>query len=260
MNKGKSWPVRANVIGNGPGVGEVTVPGLMVRFNRSYRDGSLSEGASVLWVNNLHHKGCGLGFFSEGSYASGALDNNLQAKALALSGDIECWPSSGLTTVSLLAGKIQCLRVFQMPLLPSLLRSTGLHPKKPLACAFHNWLGERRFALLSKTGITPWPSLFLANLGGGRTISGNLFQDLLSLPKMSRDGGSKLLKQLGLASTACWLANATPQLLKAAEHLFYLNRQVDQTPNWWLYDYDGSARVEVIRRRLAWCQQELLCS
>lgn len=247
-----------SVIGNGPETGEEVAQGLKVRFNRSGSDGGLIEGTPLLWVSNLRHKGGAPCFISEGAYASAQLDNDLQEKARALSSNLGCWPSSGLATVAFLAEKVQCLRIYQMPLLPSLLRLSGLHPRKPLACVFHNWLGERRLALLSKTGITPWASLFLPKPTGGRTLSGNLFQDLLSLPNISRDEGCKLLKQLDQVSASCWLSNANFQHLNKAEHLFHLNRQVNQTRNWWLYDHDGSALAEVIRRRLAWCQQELL--
>ena len=258
MSKWIPWPTKVCVIGNGPDANEVVAPGLKIRFNRVSSDAVLLEDAPVLWINNQRHNGDTTGFISEGAYASTNLDANLQAKAHELSSVLGCWPSSGLTTVTLLAEKVQFLRVYKMPLLPSLLRPTGLHPRKPLACAFHNWLGERRLAFLSTASAGPWRSLFQDKPEGGSTVSGDLFQDLLSLHQISRNESRKLLNQLSQVSASCWISNTTPQLLKSAEHLFHLDRRSNQTRNWWLYDHDGSAQADAIRGRLAWCQQQVI--
>lgn len=263
MDKLVSWPTRTCVIGEGPKSGERVASGLKVRFNhRKYSDSVLHEDASVLWISNLRHKkGDAPGFISEGAYASTELDISLQKKAYELCDSLGCWPSSGLTTVMLLAGKVQRLRVYQMPLLPSLIRPARLHSRMPLPCTFHNWLGERRLALLSKFEATPpWSSLFLVKPPGGNTISGDQFQDLLSLPHIPREQGLKLLIQLDKVSATCWLSLANLQYLKAAERLFYLERQINQTRNWWLYDHDASGLANAIRGRLAWCQQKLMVS
>lgn len=191
-----------------------------------------------------------------------ALQTKLSATSDKLTRHLGCIPSSGLTTVICLSGLANLIHVDCMPLIPCLERPSDLSSRKPLACAFHNWLGERRVAMgfpsLSTPTLVKWPGLHLPDDCDGEELH-DPFQRLVSafdekLPSTCIRG------ELQTLSTACnnsWLESLSPSKLEQIETQFFLSRDTQCTNKWWLYDNEASKAIDRILKRLVWCQQAL---
>ncbi|WP_440875463.1 hypothetical protein [Thalassotalea sp. PLHSN55] len=244
-----------HVIGNGPVADETPNIGFKIRFNRFASKCALNK--DELWINNSRVKPHQSGYKSEGEQASQVLDTALLKQAQTLKQSIACWPSTGMVVISYFSLIKKKIKVYQMPLLPSIVRTPDMPPRKPLACAFHNWLGERRVVFTQKVNIEPWPSLFVKiEEGYGKSVI-KPFEELSKLAKLSKADGWGLLRKLSEIPAKHWLEFSSFEQISLVEHLFYLDRTSHETLNWWLYDYDASIQVDIIYKRLAWCQQQL---
>ncbi|TWU69655.1 hypothetical protein AYI74_04330 [Shewanella algae] len=206
------------------------------------------------------------------------------------------WPSSGFAVLGCLYGQAGLkVHVCQMNLLPSLIRAPELNGRMPLAAAFHNWLGERRLAMAwlfgkgSDHAVIDWPDFWLP---APRSQAPDMwlppiktcpFEALAQLEHCSKAEGRKLWQQLAGTNTNQWLeafsgdpdsfengsraqasygngsGNKDSGLNKliAAERLFVLPRDAQETSLWWLYDNEVSVWVSQVHYTLAWLWQTL---
>lgn len=246
------WPKHAVVVGNGPGPAPLAHGSWVARFNRAVNQ-ALEE--ANLWVNNAKSRGLNQAFVTEGEAANDALNKQLAALAKGISKQLGCWSSSGVTLLHLLSEQDVAADVHRMPLLPSLERPSHYSPRQPLACSFHNWLGERRLALTGSLRVAIWPSLFIPAIPG-HTTSRNPFSLLKSLAGIAdRTACKAILEEIANLGSQGWLTWATPEQLQSTEPLFHLSRHQQQTANWWLFDNEASPHINRIYRSLAWCQQ-----
>lgn len=244
------------VIGKGPESNEMISGDVMIRFNCEKASQILISNR-VLAVNNGHGVKTDKSFFSNGMHASLDLNDHLATVACKLEQELGCWPSSGYTVIRYLLLNQMTFTVVRMPLLPSLERAEGLGIKKPLSCIFHNWLGERRHVFISPE-LSNWQSLFLPTPQNGSQFSKNPFNLLFDVANQTKsESALNHLKKLAEIDKSCWLSHATPEVLEAAEPLFYIDRAIRKTKNWWLFDFNGSFYANQIFRNLAWCQQSI---
>lgn len=240
-----------DVIGNGPGNINITPDSSLVVFNEA--EFSIKPSLHVL---NGKLFGNELGFVIQGKLAAIGIEDKFKQLATELSESLRVWPSSGLVTLYYLIENFENIKVQRMDLLPSIARPATLEPRKPLPCIYHNWLSERRFALKHIFSQCHWPQLQIDKPSTGTKSHKNPFDLLMTLAETPR--GSDVPKYLSEITAESWLANASSAYIQSVEHLFYLVRHTKETPNWWLFDYEGSCAMAKIHRMLAWCEQELL--
>lgn len=242
-----------HLVGNGPGPVEMRENERLIRFNQPP---SKPEPAD-LTVSNGRVSGVGGHYIAEGRQPFPDFEGQLADQAFRLESSLRVRPSVGLTTLFALKGGGARLRLSRMNLLPSIARPENLPDRKPLACAYHNWLGERRLAMT----VAPqceWPSFWLQDQGGNETSAGSdPYDSLLSLPDIGRTEGRGLIKQLAQLSSRAWLTHATTDRLLKAEALFFLQREIRDTLNWWLFDHQASVFMAQIHRTLALAQLAL---
>ena len=177
-------------------------------------------------------------------------------KAKELESLIACHPSVGLTTIFTFKSLVRKLSIEKLPLTPSFIRGSNLGERKPLPCNFHNWLGERRCALkLLRDDCDKrllWRSIFIKKENDAYRFDRDPYH-LLDLAFNKMD----VFKILARVQVDDWLRYSSREKILNIEGYFYLNRHVDQTANWWLFDNKASEFVDRVFRRIAWCQQEL---
>lgn len=193
----------------------------------------------------------------------------LRNSARALEPLLGCFPSSGLVAIHGALQLAQHVSICRMPLKPSLVRVAGMSPRKPLPCAFHNWLGERRLGLSLQREHGPerllWKSFSLEAVAdrGGPTDSNPLMQlmDLFGQGAcvLESEFAGRLEQLMGVEQRA-WIRNADETSLRALERHFFLSRHHCDTPNWWLYSNRASVPLDTILHRLMLCQPELMGS
>lgn len=196
------------------------------------------------------------------------LANALQARAkdqLALQTErLGCLPSTGFMVVHALWDSHHHAWIDGMNFDPTLERPLDLPPRKPLPQMFHNWLGERRLSLDLWLRAPPqnwsWP------LTDMRTEQGNELQE--------PGGGIPHIEILGalleaqqsrsldrLTSMLECPVKPSERLLQDApetrrlEECFHLQRHLNETPNWWLYDEVGSMTINRLAQRLRSAQR-----
>lgn len=196
------------------------------------------------------------------------LTNALQARAkdqLALQTErLGCLPSTGFMVVHALWDSHHHAWIDGLNFDPTLERPLDLPPRKPLPQMFHNWLGERRLSLDLWLRAPPqnwsWP---LTDL---RTEQGNELQE--------PGGGIPHIEILGalleaqrsrsldrLATMLECPVKPSERLLQDApetrrlEGCFHLQRHLNETPNWWLYDHAGSVIINQLAQRLRSAQR-----
>ncbi|WP_330149825.1 hypothetical protein [Shewanella xiamenensis] len=203
-----------------------------------------------------------------------AMLNHLSAIAIKQEQLLGAWPSSGFAVLGCLMALAVPLRVCRMNLLPSLKRESTLSPRMPMPAVFHNWLGERRLAIEWLIGNEfdnsriDWPSFWLPAPSQPMPTEPSLpVEALLHVTHCSKAEGQKLWQQLASSDVGSWLENLTnspdtgtchqPEVLLAAEKLFYLPRNTRETALWWLYDNEASVWVSQVHYKLAWLWQTL---
>lgn len=243
-----------HLIGNGPGKAEIRPNERLIRFNQSLS----SSASSTLVVSNGRVKAINQPFLVQGQQPPHDFERRLNGTSGVLESQLGVRPSAGLTTLFVLREEPCNLRISCMDLLPTIARPEQLSNRQPLACCFHNWLGERRIAL-SWAHKLDWPEFWLSELEGSKlSQASDPYPPLLSLSSIERQEGLRLIRWLAGLPHACWKTHATEELLMQAEHLFFLKRGVRDTSNWWLFDFEASGLMARIHRTLAMAQQSLL--
>ena len=166
--------------------------------------------------------------------------------------------SSGLTFVSLACRLTSSLWVCRMPLTPSLARPVGLGNRKPLACAYHNWLGERRLAFeiihtASHDCRIHWSSLCIPDPEPSSARCGDPWE---TLQAAASSRSTELWEQASRIDAFHWAAHLDKSRLQQVEPLFHLLTDESETSNWWFYDQAASVAVERLVKKLMWCQQQ----
>ena len=243
-----------HVIGNGPGKAEIRPNERLIRFNQS----DPGPKSSTLVVSNGRGKGINQPFLVEGLQPPHDFERSLNETSGFLESRLGVRPSAGLTTLVALREAPSSLRISCMDLVPTIARPEQASNRLPLACCFHNWLGERRIAL-SWAHKLDWSEFWLSELEGSKlSQASDPYPPLLSLSSIERQEGLRLIRWLAGQPHACWKTHATEELLIQAEHLFFLRRGVRDTSNWWLFDFEASGLMARIHRTLAMAQQSLL--
>lgn len=253
------------ITGNGPGeVSAGITPSLDVTFNRVAQ---IEPKGNQVFIRNARvaEQADNGPFIVSARCLSNSALFQLQQRLNSISVDLTrrlgCLPSSGLTAIQCFSEIANSVCVDRAPLLPSLARHSDMERRKPLACVFHNWLGERRLAMEIGTHSTAritWPGLHYPGPDGG-TEQANPLQRLLDIFNEQQPCESlrRELQLLAGASNNSWLASLTPATLEDLEVSFFLPRNAQHTKQWWLYDNEASTAVDLILKRLIWSQQYL---
>lgn len=177
-----------------------------------------------------------------------------------LSHEIGCIPSTGLCLIHALWKVSGALIVDGLSLDPSLNRSPAILSSRPLPQTFHNWLGERRvtFARWIHAPRSNWRwSLFTQRPAGSvedpcTLAPEDLLEALLAARRRRSTAQLKCIAQSPI--------RACPDLLRPCdvtrqlEQCFHLQRSVNRTTNWWLYDSGASHVIERLASRLRYAQ------
>lgn len=166
-------------------------------------------------------------------------------------------PSSGLCVLLALLKHSIAPQVEGMDMLPSLARDIEMSVSKPMPCAYHNWLGERRVILQNRDKLK-WPQFNIEPLIRQKSVQMDPFNLLLNLTFQDKHQSLETLRKLSNISSEVWLRHANQNRLLAIEQLFFLARHQNRTKNWWLFDYHSSNFMNDIRHQLAWVQQQLV--
>jgi len=264
---------RLRLCGNGPGVAENTVANQpTVTFNPpAERPLSVRD---EIQISNWKHAGLQTDcrpFVVAAPCLEPAwcqqFEDLLKNSAMALETILGCFPSSGLVAVHAALQLAERVSVFRMPLKPSFVRPASMSPRKPLPCAFHNWLGERRLGLSLLREYGPerllWNSLApeaLTDSGEPTdsdplTILKNLFGQAQS---DQEDEFAETLDWLAGIERRSWARNAEETRLTTLEQYFFLSRHHPVTTNWWLFNNRLSAPLDAVLQRLMVCQFDLM--
>lgn len=198
------------------------------------------------------------------------LTDALQAQAkdqLALQTErLGCLPSTGFMVVHALWDSHHHAWIDGMNFDPTLERPLDLPPRMPLPQVFHNWLGERRLSLARWLSAPPqnwnWPLTGMqAQQGNGPDQPGGGIPHVEILGALLEAQQSRSLNrllpmlELPVKPSECLLRDApeTRQL----EECFHLQRHLNETPNWWLYDHNGSALMNRLAQRLRSAQRQM---
>lgn len=191
----------------------------------------------------------------------------LRLSAMALEPLLGCFPSSGLVAIHGGLQFAERISIYRIPLRPSFVRAAGMPPRKPLPCAFHNWLGERRIALSLLREHSPerllWEPFPLESLTDcGQPTDCNpvtLLTDLFSRGSSVQESElTWTLERLARVDRSTWSRNVDGASLAALERYFFLNRSSSNTPNWWLFNNRVSSSLDEILRKLMVCQLDLM--
>ncbi len=260
------------IVGNGPGRAEEPVDNqLTITFNPSIEHQPMGVGIQISnWKNAGFQTDCRPFIV----YASGLgpawcreFEDLLRNSAIVLEQLLGCFPSSGLVGIHAALQFAERVSVYNMPLMPSFVRPADMPPRKPLPCAFHNWLGERRlgFSLMREYGPERlfWKSLSLETVvDRDEPTDSNplmLLTDLFSQGRYIQESElAEALEQLTGVGQSAWIRYAEETCLMALEGYFFLSRHSSDTLNWWLYSNRISVPLDNILHRLMQCQLELM--
>lgn len=260
------------IVGNGPGLTEERgTHQLTITFNPS------PERIPVrgeIQISNWKHAGLQTDCRpfvvvapSLGSAWPRQFESMLARSSATLVRQLDCLPSSGLVAIHAGLQLAERVSIYRMPLKPSFVRSSDMSPRKPLPCAFHNWLGERRIALsiLRDFGSERlfWESFFLEDVVDfGQPAD---FNPLERLVDVFSQGNSvqeceliETLERLSRVHTTTWIRNADSSCLKSLERFFFLGRNSSDTPKGWLFNNRISSLLDDILYKLMRCQLELM--
>ncbi|MXR69958.1 hypothetical protein GNT65_14945 [Shewanella sp. JBTF-M18] len=243
------------VLGNG--VKDVDICCLSNNTNIIVFNEGFSELVGVCRIQNPKISGLSSSFNIEGLQPFDGFEALFNSLYSLLQTDLNNVPSSGTVLLATLAANNIQARVVGMNLLPSIARQTTLRTHIPNPCHFHNWLGERRYALIHKFGQQfDWKALRLNKPLLGTLNVPDPFSLLKALATTPND--IALAKLISNISADCWLNSSSIESLQQAEGYFYLRRDQQRTSNWWLYHNQASKYLADTHIKLAWCQQSLL--
>ncbi len=196
------------------------------------------------------------------------LTDALQAQAkdqLALQTErLGCLPSTGFMVVHALWDGHHHAWIDGMNFDPTLERHLDLPSRKPPPQMFHNWLGERRLSLSRWLSAPPqnwkWPLTSMqAQQGNEPHEPGGDIQHIEILGALLEAQQSRSLARL--APMLEFPVKPSERLLQDApetrrlEGCFHLQRHLNETPNWWLYDHAGSVIINRLAQRLRSAQR-----
>ena len=275
-NTTKKWAIQGAtsicIVGNGPGKAPESKRGHpCIRFNIS-DDQSLSPmeiRISNLRVARRPYESTLFQVTSQGMRASDSkrLQHLLTHQALKLKTELGCLPSTGLTTIHACIELGLSLRILRMPLRATLLRPPDLTPRKPLAAAFHNWLGEQRLAwqLIAAHGDRlRWLDITAKTHETTGQTRGHLdpyprIHDWMQVAALRGPNAVDQARLVELVSSSQldWYGYANQERLRQLEPFLHLDRTSLETPNWWLYSNSLSTSIDTLLRRLSQAQQLL---
>jgi len=238
-----------HLIGNGEGEVVRRAGEKVVRFNQ--------KPDSTTWdLNICNGKAVGASgsFLVRGVEPVKGFAGLLEENAAQLKDELDAWPSSGLVALLALGKAGLTVRLSCMNLLPSIARPKDLGERVPLACVYHNWLGERRVALPISHALD-WPGFWLPDEESPGAVPFNPYPSLTELPGLDRTAGSELIEKLVQVPAERWLEHASLEAIQRMEPLFFLSRTETTTPSWWLYDHFASHCMSRTLYRLAQAQQ-----
>lgn len=260
------------VVGNGPGTKPQIPPGqLHIRFN-SPPSSPLTPQEIRISNRKFPGKDSPTTPFRVQSKALSSseisdLQRELSDSANNLTNHLGCLPSTGLATVLTLHFRGKRIKCVRMPLRPSYLRTTKLSERKPLASAYHNWIGERRIglSLLRKSATSfDWPELHLAPPPKAttpprtRNIIPRLNEWFTDAANEPQNANTQVLAELAQFPAEHWRHNAMDNEIKEVEKFLFLARSQQETPNWWLYSNALSPILDKLILKLMLTQQHLL--
>jgi len=250
------------ILGNGAAHQRVHgSPDLVFAFNAQGGTHGLRDHIDVrmtcdrLGVHRISFKTCGVETDMEELQAHVNFLLKQQTQALG------CLPSTGYALIHGLWSLADRIVVDGICFNPSLERPRHLSMRKPLAQAFHNWLGERRTSFQRWLTEPPsgwaWPMIsgadikrhFMSSAGNAKGIHHS--EVVHALRQSSRTTSLDLLASLAAAKvhpTADLLVAST--LVRELEGMFHLQRDQSETSNWWLYNDDASALIERLAGQL----------
>ncbi len=241
-----------HVIGNGPGEVTLNKGEKIIRFNQSLDRNKRTD----LIIKNSKLAGIDSGYFLQGKVPFLHFEDKLAENEKVLATILGCKPSLGLLTIKTMVEHNIEIKVSGMNLLPSLQRSLDYSHRKALPAAYHNWLGERRLALSLGHKLN-WSSVFMLpipkKVGNG---SPSLAQ-LACLPNLSKNEARQIWQDLSMIPYHLWLHQVDSKKLELVESIFYISRDTNLTPNWWMYDNQISTYVSKLHKTLAIVQQIL---
>ncbi|QKI89638.1 hypothetical protein [Thiomicrorhabdus xiamenensis] len=241
-----------HIVGNGQGKLALNEHDKVIRFNQPLT----CHVKTQLTITNSKLSGVEQNFLICGKTPGTDFSKKLEFNSLELERQLGNKPSLGFLTIMTMLEYGEPIRVSRMDLLPSLIRPSDYPHRKALPAAYHNWLGERRFAF-SRLEQLDWPEFWLKVDSGGKSEFFPSFSELLELPTRSRKEGRHLWHEFSNISNQKWLKQADYEKLKSIEPLFYLSRNEKNTSNWWMYDNQLSISVSRLQRILALVQQRI---
>lgn len=245
------------VLGNG--INDIDIYSLSNNTNTIVFNHGFSELVGVCRIQNQKISGLSSLYSIQGPRPFDGFESQLNRLHSLLQPELNNFPSSGTVLLTaLVANNIQA-KVVGMNLLPSIARANTSPENTPPPCHFHNWLGERRYALIHKFGQQfDWKAFRLNKPLLGTLNVPDPFSLLKALATAPND--IALAKLISNISADCWLNNSSFESLKQAENYFHLQRDQQRTSNWWLYHNEASQYLADTHIKLAWCQQSLLLS
>ncbi|MCF8207078.1 MAG: hypothetical protein K9J82_18490 [Methylotenera sp.] len=254
------------ILGNGAAYQrEHGSPDLTFAFNAQGGTHGLREHIDVqmtrdrLGLYRISFKACG--FETEAKELQAHVNHSLEQQTHALG----CLPSTGYALLHGLWSLGGRVVVDGICFNPSLERPRHLSMRRPLAQAFHNWLGERRISfqrwLTEPPSDWTWPMiagadisrLVISSAGNAQGIHHSEVLD--ALRQSSRIASLAPLAPLVAAKVqpGADLLAASTQVLEL-EGMFHLQRNQSDTPNWWLYYDDASALIDQLAGQLRLAQ------
>ena len=203
------------------------------------------------------------------SSGTGPGTGDLQAQVNFLLGPqiqaLGCLPSTGYALLHGLWAGADRVVVDGICFNPSLQRPKQLPLRKPLAQAFHNWLGERRVSFQRWVNEPPpywlWPMIDgadVAHLVMSSTDTAQCIHHSEVMDALRESSRAASLAPLAYLASAriCPSAEllAASTMVRAMEGMFHLQRNQSDTPNWWLFDQEASALIERLAGQLRLAQ------
>lgn len=244
----KKW----HIIGNGAGEIIPREGDMVIRLNQY-----VSESPNTsLTITNSKLAALTKGYLVRGKAPCEDFALKLEASSHQLAKQLGCIPSLGLVVIKTMLDLNAVVQVSGMNLLPPLRRPQNHCIRKALPAAYHNWLGERRLAAHWLNDLN-WPLFWLEAPGDNYLEFTPSFSLLIDLPHLPRDEAHHLWKVLSNVNYLSWLKQADLEKLEAVESLFYVSRDTNTTPNWWMFDNQLSVSVSRLQKTLALVQQTI---
>jgi hypothetical protein len=190
------------------------------------------------------------------------LENKINANAFTLEKKIGAWPSCGFALIHTIWDEAEHLHIDRIGFDPSLQNTDTANNKKVQPSVYHNWIGERQISIERIKRKYPknisWTSLVTQQNHEGNYHIDEPFSLFL-------DGFSKQdIPNMALAlrtNYSNWSNTLNDPLeWQLLEKLLYIQRGKQFSPNWWLFDEEGSMLANSLARLLRQHQNFLYLS